>query len=210
MAVTGVINPERILTNDGAMAGDVLIYTKPLGLGIASTALQGGIAAPELERAAVQTLCTLNRALPRLWQIIMFTPVPTLPALACWGHVLEMVEGAGLAAQIWPEAFELLPDVRDLASLGILPSAVYRNRQYAAAHVAPGDTALALQDVLFDPQTSGGLMMAVDEDDAKALLEDLIAAGVPARAVGRMLPQAAREQEHWIFLAERLRDLWRA
>lgn len=210
MAVTGVINPERILTNDGAMAGDVLIYTKPLGLGIASTALQGGIAAPELERAAVQALCTLNRGAAEVMANHHVHACTDITGFGVLGHVLEMVEGAGLAAQIWPEAFELLPDVLDLASLGILPSAVYRNRQYAAAHVAPGDTALALQDVLFDPQTSGGLMMAVDEDDAKALLADLIAAGVPARAVGRMLPQAAREQEHWIFLAERPRDLWRA
>ena len=210
MAVTGVINPERILTNDGAMAGDVLIYTKPLGLGIASTALQGGIAAPELERAAVQALCTLNRGAAEVMANHHVHACTDITGFGVLGHVLEMVEGAGLAAQIWPEAFELLPDVLDLASLGILPSAVYRNRQYAAARVAPGDTALALQDVLFDPQTSGGLMMAVDEDDAKALLADLIAAGVPARAVGRMLPQAAREQEHWIFLAERPRDLWRA
>ncbi len=191
MAVTGVIDPARILRNDGARPGDVLVYTKPLGFGIAATAVKGGVAAPALEAAAIAAMTELNRAAGEAMVRHRVHACTDITGFAVLGHVLEMAEGADLAARIDADAFELLPDVRELAAMGILPAAVYRNRRFAAERVDFGAVPLDLQDVLFDPQTSGGLMMAVDEGDLEPLLADLASAGVAAHAVGRMLPRPA-------------------
>ena len=191
MAVTGTLDPARIVRNDGARPGDALVYTKPLGIGIAATAVKGGLASAELEQSAVRTMTELNRAASRVMLRYRTHACTDITGFAVLGHVLEMAQGAGLAAEIDPGAFDLLPDVLDLAAMGILPAAVYRNRRYAEPHVHPGSCALALQDVLYDPQTSGGLMIAVDPNDADALTAGLVAQGVPARRVGRMLPFGA-------------------
>lgn len=188
MAVTGTLDPARIIRNDGAQPGDALIYTKPLGIGIAATAVKGGLAAPELERAAVAAMTALNRTASQAMLRYRTHACTDITGFAVLGHVLEMAQGADLAAELSPRAFDLLPGVMDLAAMGILPAAVYRNRRYAEPHVDPGACPLALQDVLYDPQTSGGLMIAVDPADAEPLTADLLAQGVAARRVGRMLP----------------------
>lgn len=200
MAVTGVLDPAKILRNDGARAGDALVYTKPLGIGIASTAVKGEVASRELEEAAVDAMTTLNRTASEVMLRYRTHACTDITGFAVMGHMLEMAEGAGLAAEIYPGAFELLPDVLDFAAMGILPSAVYRNRHFAEAHVEAGETPLALQDVLFDPQTSGGLMISVAQDDVQPLVADLAAAGVAAHVVGRMLPAGAVAGEKRIFL----------
>lgn len=188
MSVTGVLDPARILRNDGAEVGDVLVYTKPLGIGIAATAVKGEVATPELEQAAIAAMTTLNRVAGECMMRHRVHACTDITGFAVLGHVLEMTQGADVSATIDPQAFELLPGVLDLAAMGVLPAAVYRNRQYAEPLVDPGSTPLALQDVLYDPQTSGGLMIAVDARDADALLADLAAAGVRAHAVGEVTP----------------------
>lgn len=186
MAVTGVIDPARILRNDGGRAGDALVYTKPLGIGIAATAMKGGIAAPALEREATRAMVTLNRRASEVMRRFRVHAVTDVTGFGVLGHVLELAQGSDVEAVLEPDAFDLLPGVRELASLGVLPAAVYRNRQFAAPHVDPGATSVALQDLLYDPQTSGGLMIAVDPADALALLADLAAAGVVAHRVGAL------------------------
>ena len=200
MAVTGLINPACILRNDGAQPGDTLIYTKPLGIGIASTAVKGGVATSELELAAINTMTTLNRVPSEAMRRFAVHACTDITGFAVLGHVYEMVQGAGAAAELYPDAFAYLPGVIELAAMGILPSAVYRNRHYAEAVVDTGTTPLPLQDVLFAPQTSGGLMIAVDPADAGQLLADLAEADVDARRVGRILAVDASMGGKRIFL----------
>ena len=187
MAVTGVVDPARIVRNDTAQVGDALVYTKPLGIGIAATAVKGGVAHPDLEEAMVDAMVTLNRAAAEVMMAHAVHAATDITGFAVLGHVLEMVTGADAAAELDPDAFLLLPGVRDLAAMGILPAAVYRNRRYAEGAVEAGSTPLDLADVLYDPETSGGLMMAVAAADAPALVDDLVRAGVPARRVGRIV-----------------------
>ncbi len=195
MAVTGTLDPARIVRNDAAQAGDVLVYTKPLGIGVATTALKGGVATPALERAAVRAMTELNRCASEVMRRFATHACTDITGFGVLGHTLEMAQGAGLAAELDSRAFRLLPGVLELAEAGVLPAAVYRNRSFAEAHVDPGATPLALQDLLFDPQTSGGLMIAVAPADADALVAALAAEGVPAQAVGCMRPYAAAQAQ---------------
>ena len=194
MAVTGTLDPACIVRNDGGRPGDALLYTKPLGLGIAATAVKGGVAAPELEAAAVRAMTTLNRAASRCMLRYRTHACTDITGFGALGHTLEMAQGSGVAAELDAQAFELLPGALDLAAMGVLPAAVYRNRHFAQDHVDAGTVPLALQDVLYDPQTSGGLLIAVDAADAAPLMTDLRAEGVPARRVGRLLPYTAQDR----------------
>ena len=195
MAVTGTLDPARIVRNDTAQAGDALVYTKPLGIGVATTAVKGRVATPALEQAAVHAMTELNRHASEVMRRFATHACTDITGFGVLGHVLEMAQGAGLAAELDPRAFRLLPGVLELAAAGVLPAAVYRNRSFAEEHVDPGATPLALQDLLFDPQTSGGLMIAVALSDADALVAELAAEGVSAQVVGHMLPYAAEQAQ---------------
>ena len=182
LSVTGVIDPARLLRNDAARPGDVLIYTKPVGIGVITTALKGELAG-EGDRARVEGLmCTLNRAAADAARPYRVHACTDITGFAVLGHMLELAQGSGTRITLHADAFEFLPGALDFAAMGILPAGVYRNRRYAEAQVEiDPEIPLAVADLLFDPQTSGGLLFAVDPADADALERDLREApGVPA------------------------------
>lgn len=187
LSVTGVIDPARLLRNDTARPGDELVYTKPVGIGIITTALKGGLAG-EGDRALVEgVMCTLNRAAAEAAAPFRVHACTDITGFAVFGHCLELAQGADVRVTLHADAFEFLPGALDLAAMGILPAGVYRNRRYAEAEVSFSDgVPLAVADALFDPQTSGGLLFAVDPRDADALVEALRAAGEGVPAVQRI------------------------
>lgn len=187
LSVTGVIDPANLLRNDAAHVGDVLIYTKPVGIGVLTTALKGELAG-EAERELVEGLmCTLNRAAAEAARPYRVHACTDITGFAVLGHTLELAQGSDTQVELYADAFEFLPGVLDYASMGILPAGVYRNRRYAEAEVEiDADVPLAVADVLFDPQTSGGLLFAVDAEDADALEAALRAASPAVPAVQRI------------------------
>lgn len=190
LAVTGFVDPNRMLTNSGARPGDVLVLTKALGVGVITTAAKGGLAAQEdIARAEAQML-TLNRWARDVMVCHSVHAATDVTGFSLLGHSLEMAQGADVAIELDPLAPVLLPHAREWARMGILPAGMYRNRHFAEDQVETSDTPQDLCDLLFCPETSGGLLIAVAPDDAEALLADLAADGrVPdARAVGRVLP----------------------
>lgn len=190
LAVTGFVDPWKMYTNAGARPGDVLVYTKPSGIGIATTAAKGGLAADEDVEGAERIMLTLNRYARDVMAGYQVHAVTDITGFGMLGHLLEMAQGADVDIQLYPEAVTFLPHVLEWAELGILPSGMYRNRHFAEQEVAAGDTPVALQDALFSPETSGGLMIAVAADDAEALVSALRADGrVPvADIVGTIGP----------------------
>lgn len=202
LSVTGFVDPAKLWTNAGAKEGDVLVYTKPLGIGVTVTSAKGGLATSEQLEYAEQAMMRLNRwphdvALEGGFAVDAATDITGFGVL---GHLLEMVQGAGLACELKAGAFQLLPGALEAARLGLLPAGTYRNRHFAADYVDGGDTELALLDLLFTPETSGGLLFAVPAHEAGAFVTALNAADkvLAACAVGRMV--APRDAQKLIFV----------
>ncbi|MDY2777928.1 MAG: selenide, water dikinase SelD [Collinsella sp.] len=186
MAVTGVVHPDAILTNAGARAGDALIYTKPLGLGILSTGARAGLVGALDEERALAAMMELNRAARDAMAGYRVHACTDVTGFAVVGHALEMAEGADVGIELDASAFEVLDGARELAAMGIVPAGAYRNRRFAEPRALLDGVPLDMADVLFDPQTSGGLLIAVDPADASALLRDLAQRVPAARLVGRV------------------------
>jgi selenide, water dikinase len=184
LAVTGFVRPDRIWTNSGAQPGDVLLLTKPLGVGILMTARKAGLLSPEGEALCVRLTTTLNRAAAEAVRPFAVHACTDVTGFSLMGHGLEMAEGSGVSLVIRPKDVEIPPEAVELAMMGVIPEGAYRNRAFAEAKADLGSTPLEIADVLFDPQTSGGLLIAVAPEDADRAYEALRAAAPFARIIG--------------------------
>lgn len=184
LAVTGFIHPERILTNSGARPGDVLLFTKPIGLGVLTTAAKADMASREGMELAYRLMTTLNKSARDAMVKYRVHACTDVTGFGLLGHLTEMAQGSGVEAELAVDAIDLIPEALELARMGILPEGMYRNRAFAEAGVDAGDTELAKQDLLYDPQTAGGLLMAVDRLDADALYAELRETVPSAQRIG--------------------------
>jgi selenide, water dikinase len=191
LSVTGVIHPDKILFNNGAKAGDHLILTKPLGTGIVSTALKGGLADAALVARSVACMTTLNRRAAELMaetaEIHACTDVTGFGFL---GHALEMAEGSGIGMRIRSAEVPHFKGIRPFVEEGLVPGGLIRNRKFREKQldVGPGCPDWLI-DILFDPQTAGGLLISLPPDAAEGLLRKMHAAGIDEAAiVGEVIP----------------------
>ena len=184
LSVTGFVHPDRVLTNSGARPGDVLLLTKPLGIGILTTAAKVDMATPESAELAVRLMTTLNKGARDAMVKYRVHACTDVTGFSLMGHGLEMAQGSDVEMHIDVDAVDLIPEAVELARIGILPEGMYRNRSFAQPYVDPGQVELARQDVLYDPQTSGGLLIAVDPADADALYAELREAVPSAQRIG--------------------------
>ena len=189
LSVTGFAHPDKIRLNCTPRAGDVLILTKALGTGIISTANKADMVSEETYAKAVAQMAELNRAGSEIAGKYDVHSITDVTGFGLMGHTGEMANGGNVTAVIESANVPLLPEVLSLAEIGILPEGMYRNRAFAECRVDPGEAELWQQDLLYDPQTSGGLLLAVDPADAAALEQALRAAGLPASIVGEFLPK---------------------
>lgn len=190
MAVTGFVHPQKLLTNSGARSGDVLLYTKPVGIGVLTAGIKGGLTDEETRTFAEGLMMALNKYARDIMVKYRVHACTDVTGFGMLGHLLEMAQGSEAEIHLDLSGITIIPQALELARLGVLPAGVYRNRHFAENWVEPGETELAVQDLLYDPQTSGGLMMAVHPEDAPALLEELRQDDrVPApQLVGRVSP----------------------
>ncbi len=201
-AVTGTINPQRVWRNVGARAGDALLFTKPLGTGVITTALKKDRAQPESLAAAVAAMTTLNRdaaaALQELDAKSGESPrihaVTDVTGFSLLGHAREMALGdpargiAPVSFEIEHSAFEYFPGAVEAAREGHLSGGLKNNRAFVGDCASfAGSVPAAYQDLLFDPQTSGGLLVAIAAEAAEGALKVLQQHGVSARSVGRVV-----------------------
>ena len=194
LAVTGFVRPDRMLANAGAQSGDVLILTKPLGIGIVMTGQKAGLAPPEAARQAVELMTTLNKAARDEMVRYRVHACTDVTGFSLMGHGLEMAQGSGLTLMIDAGAVDLMPGALELARMGILPEGMYRNRSFAEVHVSSPGVPLEVMDILYDPQTSGGLLIAVDPEDADALIAALSGKVPSAQRIG----YAVEKRDAWI------------
>ena len=184
LAVTGFVHPDRLLTNSGAKPGDVLFLTKPLGIGILTTAAKAELLEPEELRRVTVLMTTLNKGARDVMVKYRVHACTDVTGFGLLGHGLEMAQGSDTELHLQTAGLDFLPRALDFAGMGILPAGMYRNRSFAADFVEPGQVPLAVQDAMYDPQTSGGLLIAVHPDDADAMYAELRTAVPSAQRVG--------------------------
>lgn len=186
LSVTGFVHPDRILTNSGAKEGDVLLLTKPLGIGVLTTAQRAELLSDEGKALAYRLMTTLNKSARDCMVKYRVHACTDVTGFGLLGHLYEMTQGSDLTAVLDTSAIHIIQEALSFAEMGILPEGMYRNRSFAEQAVDVGDTPLAVQDVLYDPQTAGGLMISVHPEDADALYEELKTAVPCAQRIGVM------------------------
>jgi len=184
MAVTGAIHPERVIRNVGVREGDALVLTKPLGTGIITTALKRRKASAASVRAAVKSMVALNKTASAIMRRFPVHACSDVTGYGLLGHAYEMASGSGVTVVLESATLPLLPGVARLAAGGYLTGGCKRNRSYLDGKVAVAPrVAKDLEEVAFDPQTSGGLLIALPKGKAPQLVKALRAARVTAATV---------------------------
>ena len=184
LSVTGFVHPERIWKNHGAKPGDVLFLTKPIGIGVLTAAQKADLLDAPTEQRMLSLMTTLNKGARDVFIHYRVHACTDVTGFSFLGHLYEMCSGSDLSASVDVNAIDFIPQAVEFARIGLLPEGMYRNRTYAEHAVECGNTELALCDLLFDPQTSGGLLCAVDPIDADAVFEALKVAVPSAQRVG--------------------------
>ncbi len=195
LSVTGFVHPDRLWKNTGAQEGDFLILTKPLGTGILTTAVKAELASEEEQREAVEIMATLNKYARDAVRELRIHACTDVTGFGLAGHALEMARGSGKSLLIHTKLVPILESARLYASMGLVPQGAYRNRDFAEEHVSMGAVELAVQDILFDPQTSGGLLLSIAPEDAKAAQKALSSLNIPSDVIG----QVTDKKEKWLY-----------
>ncbi len=188
LSVTGVIHPSRILTKNRLSEGDALILTKPLGTGIINTAIKAGLAGEELIDRVTKLMAGLNKTAARVMSHFPVQACTDITGFGLAGHMAEMIQGTGLSVCIRSRQLPILNEALDFAAMGLIPAGLYKNRDYRQCMVDmdPGVDKL-INDLIFDPQTSGGLLMGCPQNQAQDLLSGLKEAGIQEAAdIGRV------------------------
>lgn len=186
LAVTGIVDPARIVRNSTARPGDMLVLTKPLGTGIVSTAIKAEMVADEVVAEAVRWMTTLNRQVAELMVACGASAATDVTGFGLVGHACEMARGAGVTMRIRREAVPVMGGVAGLVRDGLVPAGCYRNRDYYAPFAAGPDITADACLPLFDPQTSGGLLIALPPAAAGEFLAQAAVAGCMAMTIGEV------------------------
>jgi len=193
LSVTGLIHPDRVIYNTGAKAGDRLVLTKPLGTGIISTAIKAEMADEAVVVEAIRSMSCLNDRAAEVMMDFHVHACTDITGFGLLGHGCEMVQDTDVGMVLDHQAIPVFHGVKDLIDMGMVPGGTYRNRDYRIAMI---EQAKGVPDyfmhILFDPQTSGGLLIAVQGDEAEKLLEKVHKAGVTEAAiVGEIVAEPA-------------------
>jgi selenide,water dikinase len=179
LSVTGVIHPEKVILNTGAKAGDRLVLTKALGTGIINTALKGGLADEGAVAKAIECMATLNKKAAELMTEVEVHACTDVTGFGLLGHACEMIEGADVGMAVYSSSVPLLPETEGYAQMGLIPGGTIRNRDFRLNMI---ETVAGISDVqlliLFDAQTSGGLLISLPESEAELLVERMREQGI--------------------------------
>lgn len=193
LSVTGVVHPERIITNSGARPGDRLVLTKPLGTGILATALKAGMLDEGSTRLIVDLMAALNKEAARAMTEVGVNAATDITGFGLMGHAIEMAQASKVGMRLHAESIPVIPGAADFASIGLVPEGTHKNRQFCSCFVdiVAGVDPLIV-DIIADAQTSGGLLISVPEERCDLLVERLVERGTAAHSVvGEVLAEPA-------------------
>lgn len=194
LSVMGVVHPEHMYPNNQGKPGDKLILTKPLGVGIICTANRVEEASKEAMDAAIESMTTLNKYASEICHDFEIHACTDVTGFGFLGHLHEMMDGK-LSCKIYANQVPVFPQALEYADEFLLTAAGQKNRNHTEPFVCFKDISFAMQEVLFDPQTSGGLLIAVAEKDAEEMVQRMQDSGVPAKVVGEILSEEDRGEQ---------------
>ncbi len=187
LSVTGFIHPKDVVTNCNAKPGDVLILTKPLGLGILNTGIKAGLVSQEGYNTAVFVMTQLNKFSKDAMMKVGVNSCTDITGFGLLGHAYEMAEGSDVTIKLFSSSVPVIEEAISLARMGIIPAGAYRNMEYVKKQVEVSDkTAQEIIDCMCDPQTSGGLLISVEKSKADLLLNELKNSPTPYGLVGEV------------------------
>ena len=190
LAVTGFVELDRMLANAGARVGDSLVLTKALGTGVLTTAYKAQLLDEAGVKVATDSMITLNKYGAEALGGLEAHAATDVTGFSLMGHGCEMAEASGVTLEFHADNVPVMARAREMAQMGLIPAGAYRNRDFFGPRVEMGaDVPLDLSDVLFDPQTSGGLLVALPKDAAGAYVARLTERGQPAAVVGHVVPK---------------------
>jgi selenide, water dikinase len=184
LSVTGFVHPDRVLTKSNIRAGDRLILTKPLGTGIVNTAIKGGLASPAEISTVTELMAALNKSAADIMDRFPVNACTDITGFGLVGHIAEMVGGSGPGVVLSAESIPIIPEAPGYAEMGMVPGGAYKNRSFREHMVKTGaGVSRNLSDILYDPQTSGGLLICIPAESAQHLLEALRESGISRASI---------------------------
>ena len=187
LSVTGTVRPDRIITNKGARKGDALILTKPVGIGIAATAIKAELCGNDTSRSIVSVMAHLNRYAAEIMDRYRVSAATDVTGFGLAGHLLEMARASGMDIMLDSGRIPVIEGVEEFASMGLVPAGAHKNRSFFGGRVRFGaNVSRFVQDIVFDPQTSGGLVISMDNRDVKECVSEMEKAGIDARIIGEV------------------------
>lgn len=188
LSVTGFVHPNKVLTNGDAKPNDLLVLTKPIGIGIINTAIKGGLATKKHYDEAVKVMTTLNKFAMEAGNKVGINGCTDVTGFGLLGHGLELAEASSVTLKINYKDIPLIEGVLEYAQMGLVPAGAYSNEVYIGDKVKiSSDIPREIVDVLYDPQTSGGLLMSVPEDKVDKLLGELKNTPTSFGVIGKVL-----------------------
>jgi len=185
LSVSGVVNPEKVLSNSNAKVGDKLILTKPIGVGILNTAMKENLISKDISNKVIEVMVHLNKYAAKSFDNIKVNSVTDITGFGLLGHALEMAKASNVSIEINSNDVPILDGAIDMAKMGIIPAGMYRNKEYISKDVDIINIDTSIEDILYDPQTSGGLLVSVKEELAEDLIEDMKLNGsIEAKIIG--------------------------
>jgi selenide,water dikinase len=197
LSVTGFVHPDHVWKNHGAKPGDVLFLTKPIGIGVLTAAQRGDLLDESTKEFMIRLMTTLNKSARDVLSEFTVHACTDVTGFSFLGHLYEMCSGSQVTAEINTDAISLIPEALEFARIGILPEGMYRNRSFAEHAVDSSRIELAICDLLFDPQTSGGLLAAVPAAEADAVYQALTGNVPCVQRVGTIVER--KEKSIYLF-----------
>ena len=173
LSVSGIIHPKKVLSNSNAKEGDKLILTKPIGVGILNTAMKENLVSKEVSDKVIEVMVHLNKYAAKSFEHIEVNSATDVTGFGLLGHALEMAKASNVSIEINHKNVPILDGAIDMANMGIIPVGMYRNKEYISKHVEMENIDVSIEDILYDPQTSGGLLISVREELAETIVKDM-------------------------------------
>ncbi len=187
LSVTGTVHPDKIWTNKGLCTGDALILTKPLGTGIIATAIKAKLAKEDVSNRVAKVMSQLNNHAAQIFKEHKINACTDITGFGLAGHLFEMAKASKKKIKLLSNKVPIIEGAEEFAMMGMIPAGAHKNRAFcqAALTVAP-NVERACQDILFDPQTSGGLVASINKTEAEICFNKLVKAGVNAEIIGEV------------------------
>lgn len=192
LCVSGFVHPDKIFKNCGCRPGDVLVLTKQIGSGVINTAIKAEMASPSAVKEAQMVMASLNRIAKRVTERYHVSACTDITGFGLLGHCVEMAEASDVTFELKVKDIAYMADAIDYAKMGLVPAGTYKNRGYSIGKVETGSIEECYVDLLYDPQTSGGLLLSVSPDDVEGMMRDFEHAGMETTVsiIGKVAPKS--------------------